>query len=556
MFSRRGLAIWFGVLAGTTMLMFLVMGLSSGKAQQIAANQLVDVSNLLSPFERDGLGQVSEGLGGAAWLDYNNDGLLDLFITNGAGHPNALFRNNGDGTFTDVAAQAGVANGLGNSAVAAVDIDNDGCVDLFLVGEGAVAGVSETPNNLYINNCDGTFTDITAQSGIDSFPSGAMAAFGDINNDGFVDLFITGPGNIRFAQPQANRLFLNNGNRTFTNISHSAGIDSNLGACAVGFSDFNDDGLADIFVANCNGFSGPFKVVTTPFELFRNNGNLTFTDVAPQVGLAKLGFWMSVSFGDYKRDGNIDVFSANVGAFPPRFRFPHALFRNNGDHTYTDAGSQAGVANWEFGWGTSFADFYNNGHEDLFAVGSLPIEHFGLIGPGVASPGRLFKNNGDGTFTNVQAFGLENQYTSGVAVGDFNNDGFPDVVVVKTKFDLDVRGHRLTGDGHPLLLKNVGNSNSWITVRLIGTESNRCAIGARVTVTAGGVSQVKEVYAGSGFHSTNSPWLTFGLGNVGRADIQVTWPSGLKEIFRNVSARQTVTLVEEDGEEDEGQGRD
>ncbi len=179
----------------------------------------------------------------------------------------------------------------------------------------------------------------------------------------------------------------------------------------------------------------------------------------------------------------------------------------------------------------------------MFAVGSLPIQHFGLIGPGVASPGRLFKNNGDGTFTSVETFGLENQYTSGVAVGDFNNDGFPDVVVVKTKFD----SHGLTGDGHPVLLKNLGNSNSWITVRLVGTKSNRSAIGARVTVTAGGVSQVKEVYAGSGFHSTNSPWLTFGLGNLGRADIQVTWPSGLKEIFRNVSARQIVTLVEGTG---------
>lgn len=512
--------------------------------QQGAGNQLADVSNLLSPFEREGLGTVSEGLGGAAWLDYNNDGNLDLFITNGAGHPNALFRNNGDGTFTDVAVQAGVANGLGNSDVAAVDIDNDGCVDLFLVGEGAVAGVSQTPNKLYINNCDGTFTDITAQSGIDSLPSGAMAAFGDINNDGFVDLFITGPGNIRFAQPQANRLFLNNGKRKFTDISHSAGIDSALGACAVGFSDFNHDGLADIFVANCNGFSGPFKVVPTPFQLFRNNGNLTFTDVAPQVGLAELGFWMSVSFGDYNRDGNIDVFSANVGNFPTTlFGFPHALFRNNGNGTYTDVGSQAGVANWEFGWGTSFADFDNDGDEDLFAVGSLPIQHFGLIGPGVASPGRLFRNNGDGTFTNVATFGLENQYTTGVAVGDFNNDGFPDVVVVKTKFDF----HGLTGDGHPVLLKNVGNSNSWITVRLVGTKSNRSAIGARVKVTADGVSQIKEVYAGSGFHSTNSPWLTFGLGKFGRADIELTWPSGLKEIFRNVSARQTVTLVEGSG---------
>ncbi len=544
MMLKRGILSYLGLLCAATIVMCLALGGSNAREQQGAANHLVDVSNLLRPFERQGLGPVSEGLGGAAWLDYNNDGLLDLFITNGAGHPNALFRNNGDGTFTDVAAQAGVANGLGNSAVVAADIDNDGCVDLFLVGEGAILGASQTPNKLYINNCDGTFTDITAQSGIDSLPSGAMAAFGDINNDGFVDLFITGPGNILFAVPQANRLFLNNGNRTFTDISHSAGIDSALGACAVGFSDFNHDGLADIFVANCNGFSAPLQVIPTPFQLFRNNGDLTFTDVAPQAGLAELGFWMSVTLGDYNRDGNIDLFVANVGNFPTTLLgAPHALFRNNGNGTYTDVAGQAGVANWEFGWGADFADFSNDGHEDLFVVGSLPISPFGIIGPGLASPGRLFRNNGNGTFTNVASFGLENQYTTGIAIGDFDNDGFPDVVVVKTKYD--VNGFH--GDGHPVLLKNVGNSNNWITVRLVGTKSNRSAIGARVTVQASGVSQVKEVYAGSGFHSTNSPWLTFGLGKSDHANIKVTWPSGLNEFFPGISARQTVTLVEGTG---------
>lgn len=542
MLSRRILP-YLGVFWAATIVICLVLGASNLRGQQVAVKQLVDVSHLLSPFQRAGLGAVSEGLGGAAWLDYNNDGNLDLFITNGVGHHNALFRNNGDGTFTDVAVQAGVANGLGNSAVVAVDIDNDGCTDLFLVGEGAFGGVSDTPNKLYINNCDGTFTDITAQSGIDSLPSGAMAAFADINNDGFVDLFITGPGNILLAVPQKNRLFLNNGNRTFTDISHSAGIDSELGACAVGFSDFDHDGLPDIFVANCNAFSGPLQPIPTPFQLFRNNGDLTFTDVAPQAGLTELGFWMSVSFGDYNRDGNIDIFAANVGNFPTTlFGAPHALFRNNGNGTYTDVGAQAGVANWEFGWGSDFADFNNDGFEDLFVVGSLPL-FFDIIGPGVASPGRLFINNGDGTFTNVASFGLENEYTTGIAIGDFNNDGFPDVAVVKTRFDL----FGVRGDGHPVLLKNVGNDNGWITVRLVGTKSNRGAIGARVKVKAGEVSQVKEVYAGSGFHSTNSPWLTFGLGQRQRAKVEVRWPSGLRELFPGISARQIVTLVEGSG---------
>lgn len=535
------------VLSALTLLASLVPRTA---AAQDSGTSFRDVSEKIHSFTRSAATDVSEGFGGAAWLDYNNDGLLDLFVTNGAGHPNKLFRNNGDGTFTDVARQAGVANGLGNQGVVAADIDNDGCVDLFLTGEGAWAGEkgnkpAETPAKLYINNCNGTFTDITRAAGIPFPLHGGMAAFGDINRDGFLDLFVASPGNIALAIPTRNRLFLNNGNRTFTEISASAGINTNLGACAVQFSDFDNDGWPDIFVANCNGFDAPFSVITTPFELFRNNHNLTFTDVAPKAGLAPvpgdpslgMGFWMAVTIGDYNRDGKLDIFATNVGGTDPTVQ--HGLFRNNGDGTFTDVGPFAFPNDvlQEFGWGASFADFDNDGFEDLFFAGSLPI--FGILGPGVASPGRFLLNGGNNSFSKAADFGLASAYTTGVAVGDFNNDGFPDVFVTVT--DLGIPGQ------HSLLLMNGGNGNNWLTVKAVGTRSNRSAVGARARLMSGDMTQVKEVYAGTGFLSTNSPWLTFGLGKRRQANIEISWPSGLRELFPDISANQSVTLVEGKG---------
>ena len=541
---------WISVLtvsSGAILLAALIPYSASG---QNGGTSFQDVSQRIQFFTRAPEGDVSEGFGGAAWFDYNNDGLLDLLVTDGQGHPNKLFRNNGDGTFTDVAAQAGVANGLGNQGVVAADIDNDGCVDLFLTGEGAWAGhrgnrPAETPAKLYINNCDGTFTDITRSAGIPFPLHGGMAAFGDINRDGFLDLFVASPGNILLAIPTRNRLFLNKGNRTFTEISASAGINTNLGACAVQFSDFDNDGWPDIFVANCNGFDAPLTPIPTPFELFRNNHNLTFTNVATRAGLAPvpgnpsqgIGFWMAVTIGDFNRDGKLDLFATNVGnnccGAPP------GLFRNNGDRTYTDVGSFTlpNEALLEFGWGASFADFDNDGNEDIFYDGSLPL--FGLIGPGIGSPGRYLRNNGNGTFSTAEEFGLADAYTTGMAVGDFNNDGFPDVFVTVT--DLGIPGQ------HSLLLKNVGNSNNWLTVKAVGIRSNRGAVGARVKLVSSDMTQIKEIYAGTGFLSTNSPWVTFGMGNRQKANIEINWPSGLEELFPDLSANQGVTLVEGKG---------
>lgn len=530
-------------------------------AQPMAAHgtMLVDVSGKLT-FQRSP-DPLTAGLGGPAWIDFDGDGDLDLFLTSSTDQPNALFRNEG-GMFTEVAAEAGVAGGapeVGFSAsagAAAADIDNDGCVDLFVIGGGGVGGPASfgQPHKLYVNNCDGTFTDASATAGIEAPHPAMMAAFGDIDNDGDVDLFITSPGSfVSGMGPQA--LYLNNGDRTFTDISALAGIDTANGGCVAAFTDYNSDGRQDIIVGNCNLLEFPEGeapvVVPGPWELWKNNGDLTFTDMADAAGLnVRPGFPMALTLADYNGDGHLDLFATGLGAaFTPRYGVlaEQVLFRNNGDGTYSDTTAEAGLLGFEWGWGASFADFDNDGDEDLLTVGSMPPA-FGVIGPSLANPGRLFENQGTGTFSPVQRFNLEGRYTSGLAVGDYTGDGFIDAVVSTAPFEAtSLLGGTFRGDGAPVLLENTGNGNHWIRVRLEGTVSNTSGVGAVVRTREGATQQTKQVQAGTGFASSNSLWLIFGLGSRDKVDLQVTWPSGLVETFNGLRASQTVTLIEGTG---------
>ena len=239
------------------------------------------------------------------------------------------------------------------------------------------------------------------------------------------------------------------------------------------------------------------------------------------------------------------MFSTSVGTLggpPSPFQnSPHSLFDNNGDGTYTDLGVASGLANWEFSWGASFADINNDGHLDLVSVGSLPP--FGGVGPGLGNPGRYFVNNRDKTFTMTQSFGLENDWSSGLAAGDYNNDGLADIAMVTSSW--------ISADfttvlpGKVVLLENTSKRRNYITIRTRGTRSNRDGVGALVKVKAGKLVQVREVRAGSSFLSMDSPWLTYGLGKKPRRRVKITvkWPSGRTEVFRKRTKR-TVTLVE------------
>lgn len=516
-----------------------------------------DVSTALTPFSRAG----GEGLGGIAWLDYDNDDDLDLYLTNGYGSSNGLFRNDGDGDFEDVTASAGVAGGFGNSGVLVADIDNDGFSDIFLTGEGHLVGPAQTPNRLYHNNGDGTFSEIAAPA---DAGSALGASFGDINGDGFLDLFVASPGHIPFlvgtGESHPNKLYLNNGDLSFTDISQSAGIEglypaaSGLvsdGACVSAFTDYDQDGDADILVGNCNAFpegatNGTMPPVRpTPFNLYRNNGDSTFTDVATSAGLNVPGFWMGLALGDYDNDGDIDFFATSTGTFNGLL---HVLMSNNGDGTFTNVGDSAGVAASEFGWGATMADFDNDGDLDLYQVGSLPL--FGAVGP-AGSPGRLYFNDGAGSFVdetdNNSGANLSMRYTSGVVQGDYDSDGFADLVVMTAPWFGNPT------DGAPVLLHNQGNGNNAVTLRLEGTASNRSAIGALVEIKTAHDRQIREVRAGSSMASTDSPWPSFGIGKRDSADVRITWPSGLVEEFSDIAAGMN-TLVEGTGDSDDDHG--
>lgn len=493
---------------------------------------LADVSHLLD-FVREGIYRNSDGVGGAAWLDYDGDGFLDLYITNTRDAQNALFHNNGDGTFTNVAEQAGVTSETGNTAVVAGDIDNDGCTDLILAGDGGFQGNDPSGFRVYVNNCDGAFNDISETAGIDRPVVSWSLALGDVNNDGYLDLYAAGFVATGISFDHRDRLYLNNGDRTFTDMTDEAGIEGELATCSALFSDYNRDGWTDIFIANCF-----FDLVRT--ELLRNNGDGTFTDVAFDAGLAfspsghPLDYdrdsRMALAFGDYDLDGDLDVFA------PGRTDKP--MFKNNGDGTYTAVGEQeVGLASGEFGasLAASFADFDNDRYPDAFYIdvldNSIPM-------------GTLRVNRADGSFFEAAEYLVI--FPGGAATGDYDNDGFVDLVVVSSKSS--------SASGEPLLLHNRGGDNAWVTVKTVGVESNRDGIGALVRVHAGNDVLIQEVSAGSGL-STNSPWLTFGLGShEGPVDIQVRWPSGLVEIFENRTVRQTVTLAEGTGLEVEAGG--
>jgi enediyne biosynthesis protein E4 len=497
---------------------------------------------------------------GVAFVDYDNDGWLDIFVLSGTrlsgdneGATNRLYKNNRDGTFTDVTIASGLQRTGWASAVCVGDYNNDGFDDLFVTYWGQ--------NVLYRNNGNGTFTDVTEQAGL-SHPErrwGGGCAFTDIDKNGHLDLAVStyldfqpdkvskpGTGsNCNWKGIPVNcgpkglppgRLYLyrNNGNGTFTDISAKSGVDKCTGSycMTVVAADFSNSGWPDIYVA-CD---------STPSFLLQNNKDGTFTDIGMESGVAlnedgmeQAG--MGVGVGDYNLDGNLDIFKTHFADDTD------ILYRNDGKGSFEDVTlrSGLGVETRYVSWGAGITDLDNDGLPDIFFVtGSVyPEIEKQLPAYPYKSPRMVFRNLGDSKFEELIAEagpGVAAPHASrGCAFGDFDNDGDVDAVIINLNEPPSLLRNDLSGDGH------------WMKVKLTGTTSNRSAIGARVTAHYGKHMQAQEVLSQSSFYSCNDFRLHFGLGPEKEASLEVRWPTGKKELFQKVEANQLVTIREGEG---------
>ncbi|HTV60684.1 MAG TPA: CRTAC1 family protein [Verrucomicrobiae bacterium] len=494
---------------------------------------------------------------GCAFFDYDNDGWMDVFLLSGSriggaphGTTNRLYKNNRDGTFTDVTQAAGLQRTGWASGVCVGDYNNDGHEDLFLTYFGQ--------NVLYRNNGDGTFTDVTAQAGLTNDPSrwGAGCSFVDYNRDGFLDLFVSNYVQFDFSHipkpgfnsncnwkglpvncgprglpPGYHSLYKNNGDGTFTDVSRESGISASRGSygMTVVAADFDEDGWPDIYVA-CD---------STPSLLFMNNHDGTFREegVARGVALNEDGMeqaGMGVGVGDYDLRGHLDLFKTHFADDT------NVLYRNDGKGNFDDVtyAAHLGVETHYICWGTGIVDLDNDGYPDIFVVA-------GSTYPGIEKklplypdkcPRMLFRNLGNGTFeelTGQAGADIAARHSSrGCAFGDFDNDGDLDILIVNLNEPPSLLRNDLRGHHH------------WLKVKLIGVQSNRSAIGARVLLRYGPKIQAQAVLSQSSFFSSSDPRLHFGLGAESSADIEVIWPNGLREKFRGVAADQLVIIKE------------
>jgi len=489
--------------------------------------------------------------GGAAFLDYDNDFDLDVYLVNGADLPghtsptppmNRLYRNNSDGTFTDVTEEAGVGDTGYGMGCCAGDYDNDGDVDIYVTNFG--------PNVLYRNNSDGTFTDVTKEAGVGYPGCSVGCAFADYDNDGDLDLFVANymkldlqnspicmQGGIpAYCRPEdyekvPNVLYQNNGDGTFTDVTQQAGMTAPGRFLGAVWGDYDDDGYIDLFVANdaLENF------------LYHNNGDGTFTEMGLFLGVAlnehgDAENCMGVDFGDYDNDGALDIIVCNYQGQT------NTIYHNDGSGVFWDMTSECGLGEVTLipmSWGTGFSDFDNDGYLDLFfANGHLHdnIEMFEEVG-NYKQTNQLLRNNGNGKFSDISTqcgSGLTIKKASrGAVFGDYDNDGDIDILVANI------------GESPDLLRSDGENKNHWLALKLIGTKSNRDAIGAKVILTAGNLRQMRYVKSGSSYLSQNDMRLFFGLGDVEIVEsIEIRWPSGLVQRLEKIPADQYLIITE------------
>ncbi len=495
--------------------------LADSRKSMVSDSQFTDIAPDLRMDKVDG-GR------GSAWGDYDNDGDLDI-VAVGTYQPHALFRNNGDGTFTNTADEAGIADPRGGWGSLFADYDNDGYSDLYIT-RGGWSGAAE--NTLYHNNGDGTFTDVTHTAGVADPQSSFCAAWADYDNDGYLDLYIA-DGVI--GDGAANVLYRNNGDGTFTNTAETAGVADTGNSLGTAWGDYDKDGHIDLHVINY----GQSNV------LYRNNGDGTFTDVTPTTGMNLPVTDAFVTFFlDVDNDADLDIFISNSGSFQAFIAgqitgsAPHdgdrqVLYRNNGDGTFTDVTRESGLYHAYGAMGANFGDINSDGYLDIYLATGAPQM-------GRLERDALFRNNGDGTFTDATAaLGLGNIGKGhGVTFGDVDDDGDIDVYV-------PVGGAFIGDQWHNLFYRNNGTENNWLTLKLVGTKSNRDGIGAKVTLRMGDGIIYREVSGGCGFGSTNSLSLEIGLGTHTKVDtLEIVWSSGQIDTHRNLPVNQRLVVTE------------